>query len=428
MLNERIIKASTPPAGKFEINLRDERGLRLRVRRNADGTITKSWAFWRKKGGKRERVTLGTWPDVDLTEARRRAGYQRKLADTGVRISSELTPEAISAVPQTMGDLFTTWLALYAAPRHRDKGARVRWLLDKHAASIASVKLRDLNKQHFLLAVRPLVSKGHHKTAGDLFQVLRQVTAFATRNDFIGVDPAAALRRADLVPPRNEPRERVLAEAELQALGAAFNATRTVGPRGREFDVPALSPMARAAVWALLATAARPGELARAAWKDVDLKAATWRIPAANSKTGNPHTVFLSPFAVEAMTLLKEVAAGAPRVLPVSRAVLGRQLKDRQRPETKRNQKRAHNSELVLPDGPWSLHDLRRTAATMMGNEGVAYNVIERCLNHSPPKLVRTYQRQNLQDEQRAAFKTLGTRLRKLVPQALPALRKELKL
>jgi integrase len=428
MLTERKITTAAPPPGKREKTLHDEPGLMLRVRRNKGGSVTRVWTFCRQTGGQRRRIALGAWPTIDLTEARRRAEHHRKLADSGVRVTSALTPSALSANPETVGDLFTTWLTLYAAPRHRDKGARVRWLLDKHAAPIAPVLLRDLQKQHITLAVLPLVAKGHHKTAADLFTLLRQITAFGARHDFLSTDPAASLRRSDVVPPRNGPRERVLSEAELRALGAAFNATRTVGPRGREFDVPALSPVARAAVWALLATAARPGELARAAWKDVDLKARTWHIPAATSKTGNPHIVFLSPFAVEAFSVLKELAAGAPRVLPVSRAVLGRQLKDRQRPETKRNQKRAHNSELVLPDGPWSLHDLRRTAATMMGNEGVAYNVIERCLNHSPPKLVRTYQRADLQDEQRAAFKTLGTRLKKLVPQALPTLRRELKL
>jgi integrase len=37
---------------------------------------------------------------------------------------------------------------------------------------------------------------------------------------------------------------------------------------------------------------------------------------------------------------------------------------------------------LVLGDGKWTPHDLRRTAATLMQELGVLPVVIEKCLNH----------------------------------------------
>ncbi len=52
----------------------------------------------------------------------------------------------------------------------------------------------------------------------------------------------------------------------------------------------------------------------------------------------------------------------------------------------------------------------------MMGNLGVRPDVIEKCLNHvEQNKLIRTYQRQKLEVEQRAAWALLGDNLQKII-------------
>ena len=49
---------------------------------------------------------------------------------------------------------------------------------------------------------------------------------------------------------------------------------------------------------------------------------------------------------------------------------------------------------LALPRGKWTPHDLRRTAATLMGDAGVSSDVIERILNHQDENRIRrTYPR-----------------------------------
>ncbi len=429
MLTEKRIERLVPPPHVSELNVRDEPGLVLRVRRNQDGSVSRSWAFWRVRGGKKERAKIGTWPQIDLAEARRQADHYRKLAETGVRVSADLAPAAEAGKVTTVGELFDLWLKLYAEPRHKDGGKRVRWLLERHAAIIRTVPLAALTKQHITLTVLPLVNARHAKTAGDLFTLLKQITAFAARHDFLTSDPAGALRRSDLVPPRNAPKERALSEDELRALAEACTRRKRCGAKGREFELAEVPPTVAAALWAQLATACRPGELAAARWTEVDLKAGVWRIPAANAKTGKPHTVALSPFARDALGLLKELAAGAPEVLPMGRPALGRMVKDRQRAEKDRSPtKRAHSAALALPGGPWSLHDLRRSSATLLASEGIPPHVIERCLAHSPPKLVRTYQRADLADEQREAFLVLGRKLSKLAPKLFATLRKDLEL
>jgi integrase len=53
-------------------------------------------------------------------------------------------------------------------------------------------------------------------------------------------------------------------------------------------------------------------------------------------------------------------------------------------------------------------HDLRRTAATLMGERGVRPDVIERVLNHTPAKIARTYNRAAYDVEKRQALAILG--------------------
>lgn len=75
---------------------------------------------------------------------------------------------------------------------------------------------------------------------------------------------------------------------------------------------------------------------------------------------------------------------------------------------------------LVLSGGDWTPHDLRWTGATMMGNLGVRPNVIEKCLNHvEQNKLIRIYQRQKLEAEQRAAWSLLGEHLGSLIEEKI---------
>ena len=88
MLTDRRIKHAAPPPGAREINLRDEPGLVLRVRRNSNGELSHTWAFWRQASGKRSKVMLGKWPAVTVTEARRKAEHARRLADAGVRVTT----------------------------------------------------------------------------------------------------------------------------------------------------------------------------------------------------------------------------------------------------------------------------------------------------------------------------------------------------
>jgi integrase len=70
----------------------------------------------------------------------------------------------------------------------------------------------------------------------------------------------------------------------------------------------------------------------------------------------------------------------------------------------------------LAPDvGPWVLHDLRRTAATLMERVGVLPHVIEATLNHKVRGVAGVYRRHNFIEEKRDALERLATELARIV-------------
>ena len=63
----------------------------------------------------------------------------------------------------------------------------------------------------------------------------------------------------------------------------------------------------------------------------------------------------------------------------------------------------------------WTLHDIRRTVRTRLGALGVQPHVAEAVLNHLPPKLIRTYDRNPYGTEKRMALDTWAGQLQTML-------------
>src|SRR5690606_41617592 len=93
-LRKSEIEERRPPDGTKEPTLYDGDGLVLRVRLGAAGRVLRVWQFWYARDGRRQRIGLGAWPAVSLTEARDKAQRYRELLRAGI------TPTAAPAAPE----------------------------------------------------------------------------------------------------------------------------------------------------------------------------------------------------------------------------------------------------------------------------------------------------------------------------------------
>jgi integrase len=63
----------------------------------------------------------------------------------------------------------------------------------------------------------------------------------------------------------------------------------------------------------------------------------------------------------------------------------------------------------------WRLHDLRRTARTLLSRAGVSADIAEKCLGHMPSSLRQTYDKFEYSSEKALAFEALATQIERIV-------------
>ena len=175
-----------------------------------------------------------------------------------------------------------------------------------------------------------------------------------------------------------------------------------------------------------LATITRIGEVLAARWEHVDLDNRRWLLP--DTKNGKRHEIWLSDFAIAQLQRLRLLTGASAWLFPASRArkdaapgvedhvcvrTAAKQVADRQRGDAAPMSGRSKNTTaLMLPEGHWTPHDLRRTGATLMAEAGILPDVVERCLNHTEEKKVkRIYQRAKYEGPMREAWQLLGDKL-----------------
>lgn len=412
--------------GDAGAKIRDDGGLVGSIRARAGGvSVTFYWRY--RFDGKVKEYPCGTWPKESLAEIRAERDKARRLLEEGKDPGEEkrifrlaAMAEQVEAVGKerariatveaqkarlTVRELFERWERRELINR-KDRGAEALRSFEKDVfPSLGAVAAEDVTRQMVVGILDAVVERGAPIVARELLGNLRQMFGFAEVRGLVERDPTSRLKRDDFG--KKFERDRVLADAEIKALP-----NKLVDARMADSSV--------AAIWIMLSTCCRVGEVSQAAWKDVDMAGGTWRIPPDNSKNGKEHTIYLSQFAIGQFEALKALDGESPWVLParwtdkhVCPKSLSKQLGDRQRGDKEPMACRSlHTNALELPGGKWTAHDLRRTGATLMGTLGVRPDVIEKCLNHvQQNKLIRIYQRQELKEEQAEAWRLLGERL-----------------
>jgi integrase len=150
-----------------------------------------------------------------------------------------------------------------------------------------------------------------------------------------------------------------------------------------------------------LLTACRRNEAARMTFAEV--KDGDWLIPAARYKTKAAHLIPLSAAA-------QAVLAKVPRIADCDFIF----TTDGRRPISGFSAMKKKLDAAASVTG-WTLHDVRRTARTVMGAAGVNPDHAERCLGHSLPGIRKTYDHHAFHAEKKAAFEMLAARIEHLI-------------
>jgi integrase len=161
----------------------------------------------------------------------------------------------------------------------------------------------------------------------------------------------------------------------------------------------------------LLLTGQRRDEVARMSRSEID-KEGIWVIPAERYKTKRPNHVPLSKAAlahIESQLKLSDCDLIFPSraKTPYSGFTKSKAKLDKAVLATMKAHAKAGTKVDPLPN--WTLHDLRRTAKTLMVRAGVRPDISERVLGHVIAGVEGTYDRHSYVDEKRDALEKLAT-------------------
>jgi integrase len=408
--------------------LTDEDGIYGIVRTRKDNKISVLFRWRFRFEGKFHDFTCGTWPNDPLSAIRETRRQAHALLQTSKNPNIERQLERMRVTSQQKAEqhmlhseaemsvelIATRWQKIDLEKRgskgRKDNGAEVmRSFKADVFPVIGSTPIQHVSKSQCMAILNDVKLRGSLSMANRLLADLSQFFAWCEVQGMITATPLKGVTK-QAVGGAAKIRERVLSDDEILLLNAAMPSAR-------------LQESTEIALWVMLGTGCRVGEICRARWEHVAFHTRIWTIPSENAKNGKVHRIFLSDFVVNHFKRLHAISGQSPWCYPaenkdgthVCLKSIAKQIHDRQRAVPMKNRSKATMA-LGLPGGAWTPHDLRRTAATLMARLKVTPQIIEKTLNHvENNKLIKIYQHHDWFEEQRNAWEKAGEYLGRLL-------------
>ena len=354
-------------ARQKQYKLYDEGGLFLIVKPSGG----KLWRFKYRHMGKEQQLSVGTFPDVGLKEARKRREEARAKMARGLNPAFEKKREA-AALSVSAANTFKAVADELIAKREQEglkeiTTGKARWLLSQLEPAIGQRPISDIEPYELLAILKKVELSGRHETAKRLLAFSGRVFRFAVATTRARRNIAADLQGA-LVSPKVKHHAAIIDPKGVGALLRAID-----GFDGQPTTLWALQLAPHVFV--------RPGELRQAEWSEIDLDAAVWRIPGSRMKMNREHAVPLSTQAVAILKTAGELTGDGRFVFP--------SVRTSRRPMSE-NTLNAALRRMGYTSDDMTSHGFRSTASTLLNESGKwSVDAIERSLAHGDADSVR---------------------------------------
>ena len=348
------------------------------IRKLPDGDGLYLWIYldgrkyWRLRywqAGKEKSLSLGVYPKVTLSDARKKRdelrkqlgadldpSAERKATNLRKKLAAENSFEAVAR--EWYGKQLHTWVPHHASDVKRR-------LENNIFPSIGKRPIAEIQAPELLETIRKIEARGAYDLAHRVLQVCGQVfrygiaTGRCTRN--LSTDLRGALT------PHKKQHQAAVRPEELPELLRAIAGYDETGDK-----------QTRLALQLLAQTFVRTNELIGAEWAEFDLNNALWIIPAGRMKMKAEHVVPLSRQAVLILSELKEISGSSRFVFP-----------GRNRDKPISNNTMLFALYRLGYKGKMTGHGFRAVASTILNETGFNPDVIERQLAHCERDEVR---------------------------------------
>lgn len=379
-LNDSTIKALKPKESDY--TKRDGGGLFLFVSK-AGGKL---WRMRYRLNGKGHILALGKYPVVSLADARTKTIEAHKLIEQGTHPldhKKKLEQEKTDRNKNSFGAVARAWIEANKANWSAYYLKQIEALMERYVFSskqldskpISEVGASDIRAICLAVAKRDKLKEGERKNgsiimAKNLLQWCGAIFCYAIAHSKADIDPTYGLRGLPELKRPPVKHNRPLSRDELKELISALD--NYSGQRATVI-----------AVWLLLLTFVRTGELRKSTWSEFDIEGKTWRIPPERMKKRKEHWVPLSDQALALLKELREISGYGTWLFPNNRrsddcmtaTTINRALENM-----------GFNGKGTIG---FAAHGFRGTASTMLHELNFRPDLIEHQLSHAEANKVK---------------------------------------
>lgn len=389
---DKWVKATKGYENEVQYAERLKKGLSLMLYVSPPPSETKTWRVLFYDGGKPRSKRIGTYPAMSVAAARRHA-YDEFDPDR----------EIASANAGTFKKVSDDWLEDHVIKQKLRSRAEIERQLKAYVLPalgqrpIFEIKRRDVNK-----LLREIKRKHGAPQADAVLATIRNIMGWFAADDDDYASVIVPKMKRDKRKAKEKERNRKMSHEEIRALWKACD------------DLPIYGDMLRL----LLLTGQRlrkVSEMQRtdiAKTREVELKRGdemalvsfnnVWTVRTEDGEKGNIGAVALPDLAMEIIERQPKIAKN-PHVFP---AAFGKG------PINSFSQQKAELDKKlreILPDmEPWVVHDLRRTARSLLTELRVPDDIAERTLGHTIKGVERVYNRYDYFEEKTETLQKLA--------------------
>lgn len=328
------------------------------------------WRFRYKVFGQERKLSLGTFPDLSLQQARRKRDEARAQLIDGIDPVEEKRQrrlEAELAAKTTFGLVADEYIQkMQREGKSPATIKKARWFLEL-LEGIAKRPIASVTPHELLDVLKRVERRGHHETAVRLRAFAGRVFRYGFATLRTDRNPADILRGA-LTVPRVRHHAAII---EPTKVGELLRAIEDYNGRPETVFALKLAPH----------VFLRPGELRQAKWEEIDFAAKVWRVPAERMKMKQPHTVPLSRQSLYLLQELRGLARKSEFLFPA--------LHTTQRSICE-NTLNVALRRLGYGHDDMTSHGFRAMASTLLNESGLWHpDAIERALAHGEHNKVR---------------------------------------
>jgi integrase len=320
-------------------------------------------------------------PDTARTKAKEKLGKAASGSDP-------FAEEAKVRVAETFGNELNRYLERKKAVMKPRAYKEIERHLMTHAKPLHRARLSEIDRRTIAVRLAEIEQASGPVARNRVRSSLSAFFAWAITEGFIEPNPVAGTAKAE----ESGTRERVLSQAELAEVWAALEDDQFG-------DIVRL----------LILTAQRREEIGSLQWSEIDFERRLIVLPPARTKNKRLHEIPLSPLA---RVILKRQPRRKDMIFGRGKGGFSGWSDCKARLDQRLIATRREVDHKAKPIPDWTLHDLRRTAATVMAdNLGVLPHIIEAILNHVSGHragVAGIYNRARYEKEMREALQCWG--------------------